>query len=471
MTTLTMLINHDIISLNPNSRLADGSTPWSVLANIAPGLLRLGENGELLPDLAVDWQQSDDFRNFTFTLREGVTLHSGRPLDAELVIWNFNRFFEGKFETNFDRDYRGLVSITAPGPLTVAFEFDRPFPDFPYYIAWRTCIVDDVADQPCGAGPFKMVEWKRGKYIKLAAFPDYYQEGLPLVDEVKVIWAASADEKIAAIRTGDIDVIENVPMLAAAELASEGLLEYHTADSTRRAAVVMNARAGTTANVLVRRAIAHAIDRAELTKLLFGSDATPLTRSVLSSSVNPKITPFEFDPARAKALLQEAGLAPGVVLQGVSTLVAPLPKVAQYVTEALAEIGITLDVRFYEDPPWWPFVYLDTAWDIAFQGMGVRPSVNVALQRDHRSDGPFNASGFTDPDLDRLIDEAGRLPAGTQLSDVQSQAEVVLHDGAPIVPLYSAKARYGWKPGVQGLATNSLGYLDLKGVTIAKGKP
>ncbi|MEU9510104.1 ABC transporter substrate-binding protein [Micromonospora sp. NPDC048170] len=471
MASLTMLINHDILSLNPNSRLADGSTPWSVLANIAPGLLRMDEDGTLLPSLATEWSHDEDFRTFRFRLRDGVRLHSGRALTPELVIWNFERFFSGRFDTHFDRDYQGLKAIRADGDHGVVFEFDHSFPDFLYYLAWRTCIVDDVVDQPCGAGPFKLAEWKRGEYVRLEAFEDYYVPGQPAVDEVRVIWAASAEAKLAAIRGGSVDVIENVPMLAAASLAEEGHLEYRTVASTRRAALVLNTRTGPLADLRVRRAVAHALDRAELTRMIFGDNATPLTRSVLSSTPNPAITPYTYDVEAARTLLKEAGVGEGLVLRGVSTKVAPLPKVAAHVTQALAELGITLDVRFYDDPPWWPFVYLDTEWDLAFQGMGVRPSLNVALGRDHRSDGPFNASGFADANLDALIDQAARLPEGPARADAQSKAEIALHENVPVIPLYSAQACYGWKPGVRGVTTNALGYLDLSAVTAAGESP
>ncbi|UWZ39178.1 ABC transporter substrate-binding protein [Dactylosporangium roseum] len=467
MTSLTLLINHGILSLNPNSRFADGSTPWSVLANIAPGLVRMNEDGELLPSLATEWSHDEGYRTFRFTLREGVRLHSGRLLTPELVIWNFQRFFSGRFDTLFGRDYQGLTAIRADGDHGVVFEFDRPFPDFLHYLAWRTCIVDDVADQPCGAGPFRLAEWKRGEYIRLEAFDDYYVPGQPAVDEIRVIWASSAEAKLAAIRSGNVDVIENVPMLAAGALAEEGLLEYRTVASTRRAALVLNTQAGPLADLRVRKAVTHALDRVELTRMLFGDKAAPLTRSVLSSTPNPAITPYAYDVETARTLLKEAGVGEGLVLRGVSTKVAPLPKVSAYVTEALAELGISLDVRFYEDPPWWPFVYLDTEWDVAFQGMGVRPAQNVALQRDHRSDGPFNASGFADAGLDALIDRAAQLPGGPARAAAQSGAEVTLHENVPFIPLYSAKACYGWKPGVQGVTTNALGYLDLSAATAA----
>lgn len=464
MQSLTMLINHGIMSLNPNSREADGSTPWSVLANIAPGLIRMDEEGNLLPSLATTWTHNAEFTEFQFTIRSGVQLHSGRMLTPELVIWNFERFFTGKFDTLFAHDYRGLVGLRRGEGNTVEFEFDRPFPDFLNYLAWRTCIVDDVADQPCGAGPFKLKEWRRGEHIILERFANYYEQDEPFVDEVKVIWAAGADEKIALIRSGGVDVIESVPMLAAGTLHEAGVLDYRVVSSTRRAAIVMNTESRIFADSRVREAIAHALDRHELTRALFADNASPLTRSVLSGTPNPDLQEIPVDLDRAKELLAAAGVANGTVIRGVSTNVAPFPKVVAFANQALAPLGIALDVRYYEDPPWWPLVYLETEWEIAFQGMGVRPGINVALQRDHRSDGPFNASGFANAELDEWIDLAASLPDGPERVRAQSAAEALIHKHLPILPLYSANACFGWRPGVTGLSTNALGYLDLRKV-------
>lgn len=466
MQSLTMLINHDIMSLTPNSREADGSTPWSVLANIAPGLLRMDEDGDLLPSLATEWNHNAEFTEFQFTIRTGVRLHSGRILTPELVIWNFERFFSGKFDTLFAHDYRGLVDMRRGKGNTVEFEFDRPFPDFLNYLAWRTCIVDDVADQPCGAGPFKLKEWHRGQHVILERFENYYEQGEPVVDEVKVIWAASGDEKVALIRSGTVDVIENVPMLAAEKLCEAGLLNYRVVSSTRRAAIVMNTTSGIFSDLRVREAIACALDRKELTKVLFGDNASPLTRSVLSGTPNPELAEIPVDIERAKKLLAAAGISKGTVIRGVSTNVAPFPKVVEFANEAFAPLGITLDIRYYEDPPWWPLVYLETDWDIAFQGMGVRPGINVALQRDHRSDGSFNASGFAHAELDEWIDLASSLPEGPERTRAQLAAETLLHQYLPILPLYSANACFGWRPGITGLSTNALGYLDLRQVRL-----
>lgn len=135
MSRLRLLCNHEMVSLEPNSALADSSAATPPLKLISPGLLTLDAQLRLKPDVASEWSSTPDQRTFTFQLRPNCRYHTGRPVTAESVVWNFQRLFDPRFGSLLAPDYAGLERVHATAADRVEFRFQDPFPAFPYHVA------------------------------------------------------------------------------------------------------------------------------------------------------------------------------------------------------------------------------------------------------------------------------------------------------------------------------------------------
>ena len=466
MKRLRLLSAHEMLSLDPNSRLADSSSATPVLKIVCPSLVRLDADMVFQPALAATWSVSDDHRVFTFGLREGARFHSGRPVTAEAVAWNFQRLFDSRVGSLLAADYAGVESIRAVATDTVEFRYPEPFPAFLYHLAGRTHVADDCQTQPVGAGPFQVTEWVRGSHLVMGRFDGYFEPDRPLADEIVVRWAPDSVERLEIIERGEADIVEAVPAKAAADLRRRGLLESASTPSTRKLSAAFNCGAPPFDDARMRHAVAHAVDRDGIIADFFGSYARTFdTAYPAGSPWAAEVEPIAFDPDRARALVKAAGYGGGVSVKAVNTNVAPVPKVAEAVARDLARIGVRLDIRGYDDPPWWPLIYLDTDWQIAFQGMGPRAHPDILFRREFVTGGTFNPVSYGNLELDALVTRARVTVDEGEQARHYREAQHILRKDLPYLPLYANEAPAGWRPGVQGFRPHPLGYWDVTDVT------
>ncbi len=465
MKSLRLLFNHEHTSLHPNTYEADSSAATVILKLACPSLVRFDHEMTLRPDLAEAWTVEDD-RIFTFDLRPGLTFHSGRVLDAEAVAACFRRMMDPRTITPQQADYAGLDSVTATGPLRVVFHFAEPCVPFLANLAWRTYISDDGAVQPVGAGPYEVTAWIAGSHVALRKFAGHYAADQYEADNIVIRWAPQATQRIAAIEGGACDIVETLPQTLAADLAARGLIEPLGVHSPRKTVIAFRHTVPPFNDPRMRAAVAHALDRDALRQAFLG-DRGRRVDGVLPDD-DPwavPLTPWTVDLARARALVVAAGYGDGVRVKVAHTAMPPMPGVATHVAETLASIGITLDLRGYADPPWWPSVYLQGDWQMAFQGASARPHPHILFTRDLVTKGAFNAGAYSNPRLDALMAQA-RQTADAQSAPLYAEAQSLVHADIAVLPLYAADVLAGVRPGVRGFRPHPLGYVDLAGVGV-----
>lgn len=455
--------NHEMASLEPNSWLTDSSSANMLLMrSIAPSLVQVDADMNLQPALATEWKASASYDRYTFTLREDVVLHDGTPLDADLVVWNVQRIFDPRANSTSVQDLDGLQRVRAVDRRTVEFEFDRPLPAFPYHLPWSAHITSDSLLQPVGAGPYKVVEWRKDSHVRLQGFADYYEQGWPQVDSILVRFAPHAAQRMQLIRSGQADVVEGVSAKAAAELTQAGLLDVQRVRSARKMIIAFNCRRAPFDDARVRRAVAHAVDREAIRKEFYGEYAQPMHASYpVGHRWAADVEPYEYDPDKARHLLRSAGHDRLDVPQAITTNVAPTPAVAAKIAEYLRAVGINLVITGYEDPPWWPFVYLTHDWQLAVQNFPARPHPEVLFRRDHGTGGPFNGTHYSNRELDHLLRRAQSEADQAKLKQLYDEAQRILHEDLPIVPLLAPDVITGCKPTFTGFGPHPLQYVDL----------
>lgn len=351
-------------ALDPTANAAETIADVT-LYNIYETLTKIQEDGSVTPLLAENWTVSDDGKTYTFRLREGVRFHNGAPLDAETVRFSFERAGADN-STNKDRRHFSQWQITTPDPLTVQITLPQADPDLPFRLGMMTAAIVEPgsvatnATQPTGTGPYQLADWQRGSRLQLKKWPDYRNADQVALDEVTIRFISDPAAQAAALLAGDIDAFPRIQASRSLpRLQQDPRFDIVIGGSRAKTMMAINQRRAPLDDVRVRRAILAAIDRdaviegaAEGYGLPIGSFYTPGTSAYVdTTAINP------YDPAKAKALLKEAGLTSPLQ---VDLLLPPPPYARQggeIIAALLAQAGIQARIKNVEWAQWLANVY------------------------------------------------------------------------------------------------------------------
>ncbi len=352
--------------LDPTAGAA-GAIDATVYANVFEGLTRIDENGAVQPQLAESWSVSEDGLVYTFNLKTGVTFHDGTAFDSADVVFSFDRA-QAENSVNAQKPlFVAIEKVVAVDPQTVQVVLWRPEGSLLFNLGWGDAVIvapESAATNktnPVGTGPFKFSRWVKGDRVELAAV----SKDSPIQKAVfRFIPDPSA--QVAALKAGDIDAITNLN-------APEAVLAFQ-ADSNFEVAIgstegetilsINNTRAPLN-DVRVRRAIAHAIDRqAIIDGAMFGFGTPIGTHFAPHHPAYVDLTgTYPHDPAKAKALLAEAGVSDLKL-----TLKLPPPIYArrggEIVAAQLKEAGIAVEIIPVEWAQWLEQVFRGDDFDL-----------------------------------------------------------------------------------------------------------
>ena len=397
-----------------------------------------GENG-LAPRLATSWEGSDDSLSVTFKLREGVTWHDGKPFTSADVAFSALKVW--KPLQNLGRlVFANLEEVDTPDEHTAVFKFSRPTPFqlIRNALPAVTAVVAkhvyegsaDITADPAnakltGTGPFKFAEHKPGEYYRLTKNDAYWGEGQPKLSEIVYRVLPDRAAAASALEADEIQLaaFSQVPLADLDRIAEvEGIKIYSTGYEglTYQLAVEINHRRKELADLKVRQAIAHAIDRDFVVKTIFLGYAKPSTGIVPRNApefYNPDVPTYAFDVEKANALLDEAGYGKESNGFRFQLKLLPAPYFAEtkqfgdYLRQALAAIGIDALIVNNDAAAHQKAVYTDHDFDLAIAPTVFRgdPAISTTiLVRSGTPDGvPFsNQGGYANAELDALIDEA-----------------------------------------------------------------
>lgn len=358
----TLVIN---ISLEP-----DGLDPTSAPAasigevvhyNVLEGLTRIEESGAPSPLLAQAWSMSPDGRTYTFRLQPGVRFHDGAVFDAAAVLFSFARA-KAPDSRNKARKalFDNIASVTAPDPLTVVLQLHRPDGDTLFRLGESTTVIlhpdsaAQAARHPVGTGPYRLEQWDKGRSIALAKYEGYRRAAQVRIDKAVFRFINDPDAQVAAVQAGEVDVLFNFATHNVSRLEVNKHYQVLIGASSGKGMLALNHRRKPLDDVRVRRAISHAIDRETFIREVLdgrgkaiGSHFSPTDAGYVHLAGM-----YPYDPARARALLQEAG----VRLPLKMTLTLPPTPYARaggpVVAADLAKVGIVLTLEQVEWPQW-----------------------------------------------------------------------------------------------------------------------
>lgn len=351
-------IQQDIDSLDPHKATAAGTK--EILFNIFEGLVKADPNGNLMNAVASDYGVSDDGRIYTFTLREGIKFHNGNEVTTEDVKYSLERvsgILDGTaLISTLSAAKGGITSVDIMDDKTVQVTVGSANPELIY--SFTAAIIpagsgEDETAQPVGTGPFSFVSYKPQEGIVVAKNENYWQQGLPYLDEVKFKIVNSPDTALMDLQGGSIDIYPYLTDSQAAEL--EGSFQILASPSNVVQALFLNNEDTTLSNIKVRQAICYALDKDSINEFVFGGDA-----ALIGSAMLPTLQDYYVDVnglygnaanvEMAKQLLAEAGYPEGIDLE---IQVPSNYEVHMQTAEVIAEQLKAADIRAVIVPVEW----------------------------------------------------------------------------------------------------------------------
>lgn len=480
--TYRMALVTDPPTLDPAQ--ATDTTSSAVIRQLFDGLLELDERMQPVPGLAERWTVSKDQRVYTFHLRPGVRFHHGRELTARDVKASFERAARGKRPWVFEKivgapewirgEGAGIRGIRVPDARTVEITLERPFTPFPMLMAYDAAFVVPVevaerlgpafATQPVGTGPFRLVAWRHDDQLVLEAFPGHFR-GAPHLDRVVYRIIPEETTRFAEYRAGNLEHVD-VPTGHFRAIRADPVLakELHVWPTLGTYALRFTVTRPPFDNQKVRQALNHAIDKEAIAQVILEGSVVP-ARGVLPPGMpgyDPELVGYPYDPERARRLLGEAGYPGGRGLPPITLHYNTNPlhrRIAELVQAQLRALGVSIQLASLD---WAAYIKLVDDAGTQWHRMGwiadyPDPENFLTVlfhSRNHGAAG--NTSRYANPEVDRLLDEADRLPLGPERLAKYREAERLIVADAPWVFLYHYASRLLQKPYVRGLERSPL---------------
>ncbi len=429
-------------SLDPQLQWDPDST--SVYRNIFDNLLTRDASGAIVPQVATAWHYESD-TSIVFTIRDGISFHDGSPLTPEDVAFSIRRIIDPAFKSPQLSQFDQITAADSVGPHEVRVTTRTAYPVLLAQLTKLSIVPKAVVQRlgagfnqaPVGSGPYRFVSRTQGVKVELAANPTYWR-GKPPFDRVEMHPVPDESTRIADVRTGRADITRILSTDDADQLHSDPALNVLWAPTERVTMVELNALDGATKDPRVREAIAHAIDRDTIVEALLKGYAKPVNEPLTPASFGyDASTPaYGFDPDKARALLKQAGVAPGTV---VSFLTSPGfdQRIVQAVQQMLGDVGLdaklsTVDLATYlrlrQGRP-------DEAGDVSYfrWSCGCQDADGTLFPL---FDSSSQWAKYRNPAVDTALRAArSTLDAAARAADYRS-ALAAIHDDVAVVPLF-----------------------------------
>jgi len=437
---------------NLDPRIGTDDVSGKTAQLIFNNLMKLDDRLRVVPDLA-ERLENPDPTTYVATLRRGVRFHDGHELTSADVVYTFKSLLEPGFISPRKGAYRMVQAIEPRDRYTVVFTLKEPFGSFPVNLVIP--IVPEGAgasfrEHPIGTGPYRFARYAVDDRIELTRFDDYFG-GRPRNDGLVLKIVPDDIMRGLELRKGTVDIVVNdlAPDIVY-QLGRDDALQLVESRGTDYQYIGVNLRDAVLADLRVRQAIGYAIDRKAIIDYLRRGLAVPAAGLLppVSWAFEPGVFTFAYDPAKARALLDEAGYrdpdgdGPQPRMQltlKVSNLEFNRLQSA-VIQQNLRAVGIALDVRTYEFATLYADVLKGNFQLFTLQWVGGAVADPDILRRVfHSTQVPpagFNRGFFQNPRVDRLLDEAAVATDEAARRERYAQVQRVIAEQAPYISLW-----------------------------------
>ena len=473
-------INSDPATLN----FVSGTDAWQAMVSrfVADSLVDEGADLEIVPRLASSWEFSPDKTVLTFHLRPGVRWHDGAPFSARDVLFTYHKMLDPASHARADL-LQDVREVTAPDDLTVRVVYRRP--TVLALAAWKFPIVAEhllskgdfmaspVHQAPIGTGPFRFVSWERGREIVLDANRDYFL-GRPHLDRIVLKIIPSRATQLHALLTGDVDWSSIPPEEWETRRDSPEFrrrFEVFEYPALYLYYIAWNERTGLFADARVRNAMTLSLDRGGyLGKAYRGAGILAAsTFHPRQSGYDATLLPLPFDPLAAGRLLDETGWRrdgrdgmrrkEGRIFQ-FEILIFQDPvheQIAALLQEGLSRSGVKVGIRALDFPALLDRLHRHD-FEAALSGWSLTSDPDPApFFHSDPALGPSNYVGYSDPEMDRLLEEGRHAFDPEARSALYRRVQAILARDQPYTFLFFPLQRVAMDSRYRGVRPSAAG--------------
>ncbi|MEI3606483.1 ABC transporter substrate-binding protein [Pseudogracilibacillus sp. SE30717A] len=411
------------------------------------GLTKPGKDLLPAPDLATDWETSQDGLEWTFNLRDDVLWHDGEKFTAEDVVYTFNEITLNKeLGANNASYFKDVKEVELVDEYTVKFLLESPVAALPAYLGFNTEIMPKHIfegkdpweltsfnkESPIGTGAFKLKKYTSGQSVVLERNDDYYGDKA-LLDEVEYKVLPDANTHIAQILSGELSIFSLDDLASIDRIEAADNVEVYARDTTRFFWLILNQEIEEFQDKTLRQAILHSIDRQNIIDTVlkgYGTIADAGIAPALQEYYTDDVKRYDYDPEKAKELLAEAGWTDsdgdGIVDKDGEPLAidfsigiqGDLEAVAQMVQQYLVEVGIDVKLNTLEWNTMIQDVVVDRNYEMTLNWWRYPADPDLTAYMHSENVKGNNIPGYQNKELDELLD------AGAQVADIEERKEI-----------------------------------------------
>ena len=418
---------------------------------VAEKLVRVDADFKPAPVLATGWSASGDGLSWRVPIRPGVTFNNGKPLVPEDVVATFNRITAPDSTSPAKGSFKGLLTSVRAEGGDVVFTLAKPFSDFPFLLAGsNTQIlpadyrVGTWTENHVGTGAFRVKDFQPGQGVLFEKNQNYWNKDEIYLDGIETKFYGDQQARVLALQSGEIDGLYGEPVPASLTSALDG--SQYTVDSVPAAgfsAFVLRADQAPFDDVKVRQAIAWALDREAISKTVYGGQAALGNDTVYGPTYSVRPTDLEQrkpNAAKVRELLGDRKVSFTITTSSTEESHALL---IQQQLKQFPNFDVQVDIqpgeKYYADgdtSPWLSAPATITYW-------ASRPSPSQYNDFIYRTGATWNASRYSNPELDKLSDEYDRTTDAARRQEIVNRIGAIQWNDVPvIVSSYGNARRY-----------------------------
>lgn len=460
-----------VVTLDP-AQVNLGIVAGELVANLFSSLVQFDDQLGIVADLAETWEVTPDGTQYTFKLRPGLTFHNGDPLNANDLVYTYQRTTNPDFASPHANKLSLITEATATDDLTFSITMSAPYAPFLATACSRgpgralTPIskraIDEMGDEqfgltPIGCGPFMIVpegvDLSSG--FKMTAFDGWYG-GRPHLDEIDVSIIPEPSSMVSALEAGDVDMLDIAPPVGVQQLKGSDNVAVVEVPGTNWIGLTMNFARPPWDNVDARMAIAKALDRDDLiTKALFGV-AQPSVGAIAPAFGFAYLPPDQvqspqaFDKEAATTMVEQAGLAE---VKPTLMFAQGNNRVAEVIQNQMRDVGIDMQIELLQTAAW-NERWLAKDFDWIVNGSVVDADPDDGHWNFFHSTGPWNTQGYSNPDVDQMLEQSRATADQDERSRLFQQIQATTAQDVAYAYLYHT-------PDIVAFANDVMGYVSI----------
>jgi len=475
----------DADTLDP--RLTKNTSGFRLKELVFNGLVAINPDFTPAPDLAEKWTNPDE-KTWVFTLRQGVKFHDGSELTASDVKFTYESVLDQAFNSPFRAFYLSVDKVDATDKNTVTFTLKAPFAPFLSYMDLAVVpqaavqkLGADFGTKPVGTGPFKVDRWATGDTIELSANDGFYG-GRPNLDRVRVKVVPDNSGRVVGLESGDLDFVQSpVSPQDVARVQSAAKLKVDRTPAAGYTYINLNTADPILADKKVRQALSHLVNKQQIIETIYKGIGKPANGPIVPTmwAYPADVPSYDYNPDKAKALLEEAGWkagADGIRVKDSQKLSLTVrthsedpdrKQLIQVLQSEFQKVGIDATTNTVEFPAFFQDVQ-DGKYQVGVIGWLNLSDPDRATFRQFTLDGTANYGKYKNEQVDKLLKDARSTLDQAKAKSMYADAVKQIVDDAPYIFVQYQEYIAMYSPKVQGYVVNPVAnWLSFKTVSLS----